>query len=245
MTQQINKQFIVVDGPDGIGKSTQVELLVQWLRAQVLSINNGKSKINIRAENFKEFNSSNTLFADLRNFIYSIYKKVPTTHLAEIIKINRNLAYEGLIDDYTVRSQVNLFSSTNIINYREIYNKYVAVCDRWNISTYCYLKAEDYEDEALSYLIDDKTVIPGLTIMLVGDNGCLRFANRPENNNMFEDNEQDYNKKLANVYKNFDTLLYSGKVIKINNDNKTKEETQMLIRKNVLNYLKGIWIDNK
>ena len=229
MTQTINKYFIAVEGPDGVGKSTQTKYLVEWLNEYI--IEGSQINTHFKVQQFKELNDADFIFKDIRNFVYSLYKKVSTPLLAEIIKINRYLVYDQLISDHT-NSEDYDFTTKKVRWY-----KYIAVCDRWNISTYSYLKAEDYNDLALSYLQDVNTVVPGLTIMLVGENAALRTANRPDNNNMFEDRSDDYNSNLAQTYIDFDTDLYAGKVLKINNDNLTKEDTKEIIREVVKNYL--------
>lgn len=232
MTQTINKYFIAVEGPDGVGKSTQTKYLVEWLNEYI--IEGSQINIHFKVQQFKELNDADFIFKDIRNFVYSLYKKVSTSLLAEIIKINRYLVYDQLISDHT-NSEDYDFTTKKVRWY-----KYIAVCDRWNISTYCYLKAEGYNDLALSYLNDSKTVLPGLTIMLVGQKASLRTANRPDNNNMFEDRSNEYNYALAQTYIDFDTSLYGSRVVKINNDNLTKEDTKEIIKEVINKYLLDI-----
>lgn len=229
MTQVIDKYFIAVEGPDGVGKSTQTKYLVEWLKDYI--IEGSQINTHFRVEQFKELNDNDFIFKDIRSFVYSLYKKVSTPLLAEIIKINRYLVYDQLISDHTNSKDYD-FTTKKVRWYKNI-----AICDRWNISTYCYLKAEGYDELALSYLQDDNTVVPGLTIMLVGENAAIRTANRPDNNNMFEDRSDDYNSNLAQTYIDFDTNLYAGNVVKINNDNLTKEDTMEIVREVVKNYL--------
>jgi thymidylate kinase len=233
MTQQIDKRLIAFEGPDGIGKTTQINNLCSW--SNDLIIEDLYNKVTIKSFVFKELNESDIIFKSLRSFIYSLYNKVSTNDLAEIIKINRYLVYENLIRDYVTDTE-----PFDLIKGKLSIKKYIALCDRWNISTYCYLKAKDYkEDICLSYLTDECTVIPGLTIMLVGINGATRTSNRLDNNNMFEDVGNDFNVKLAQTYIDFDTSLYAGKVVKINNDELTKEQTHELIKQAVLDYFRG------
>lgn len=75
--------------------------------------------------------------------------------------------------------------------------------------------------------------------MLVGMKGATRTSNRPDNNNMFEDIGNEFKIKLAQTYIDFDTSLYAGKVVKINNDDLTKEQTHELIKQAVLDYFKS------
>jgi thymidylate kinase len=231
MTQQIDNKLIVFEGPDGIGKTTQINNLCNW--SNDLIIEDLYNKVTIKSFVFKELNESDFIFKSLRSFIYSLYNKVSTNDLAEIIKINRYLVYDNLIRDYVTNTE-----PYDLIKGKLSIKKYIALCDRWNISTYCYLKAKDYkEDICLSYLTDANTVIPGLTIMLVGMNGATRTSNREANNNMFEDVGDEFNVKLAQTYIDFDTSLYAGKVVKINNDGLTKDETKDIIREVVKYYL--------
>ena len=37
MNTKLSGKFIVLDGPDGCGKSTQTEMLIQWLEKQGVS----------------------------------------------------------------------------------------------------------------------------------------------------------------------------------------------------------------
>jgi thymidylate kinase len=37
MTQQINKRLIAFTGPDGIGKTTQAKLLVNWMNSESIA----------------------------------------------------------------------------------------------------------------------------------------------------------------------------------------------------------------
>ena len=233
MTQEINKRLIVFEGPDGIGKTTQINNLCSW--SNDLIIEDLYNIVTIKPFVFKELNESDIIFKSLRNFIYSLYNKVSTNDLAEIIKINRYLVYENLIRDYVTDTE-----PYELVKGKLSIKKYIALCDRWNISTYCYLKAKGYNEElCLSYLTDKHTIIPGLTIMLVGMNGATRTSNRATNNNMFEDIGNEFKVRLAQTYIDFDTNLYAGKVVKINNDELTKEQTHELIKQVVLDYFKG------
>jgi thymidylate kinase len=151
--------------------------------------------------------------------VYSLYKQVDTVILANLIKLNRYVLQEDI-----KRTR----GSTR------------SVVDRWNICTYVYLKAKGVSEEiAATYLTDEHTVIPGLTIMLVGMNGATRTSNRPDNNNMFEDIGNEFKVRLAEAYIDFDISLYAGKVVKINNDELTKEQTHELIKQTVLAYFRN------
>jgi thymidylate kinase len=168
----------------------------------------------------KELNDSNYIFGLFRNLVYSLYKQVDVIILANLIQLNRYVLQQDLVKI--------LKSSTNV------------VMDRWNICTYCYVKASGYNETlAYTYLTDEYTIIPGLTIMLVGMNGATRTNNRALNNNMFEDVGIDFSVKLAQTYIDFDEASYAGIVVKINNDKLTKEETHELIKQAVLDYFKG------
>ena len=218
MTQQINKRLIAFTGPDGIGKTTQAGLLVDWINSEDF-----RHKYNYyNASYIKELNEYTYVFKSFRDLVYSLYKQVDVITLANVIKLNRYLLQDLVTIDL------------------EEYFDNITVVDRWNVCTYCYLKAKDVDEEtALSYLTDEHTLIPGLTIMLVGINGALRTGNRVNNNNMFEDTEDDFKSKLAHTYIDFDEDIYSGKIVKINNDELSKDETQYFIRKAVLQYLTG------
>ena len=211
MTQEINNRLIAFTGPDGIGKTTQAKLLVEWM--------NSKYYFHFsKTVYIKELNDSNHIYKSFRDIVYSLYKQVDTVTLASLIKLNRYVLQEDI-----KRTR----GSTR------------SVVDRWNICTYCYVKASGVNEVlAASYLTDEHTVIPGLTIMLVGMNGATRTSNRPDNNNMFEDVGDDFNVKLAKTYIEFDISLYKGKVVKINNDELTKEETHELIKQAVLDYFR-------
>ena len=218
MTQQIDNRLIAFTGPDGIGKTTQGKMLVDWINSEDIEY----SDLYYNAEYVKELSDSNHIFGLFRNIIYSLYKQVDVVTLANLIQLNR----------YVLQDKIN----TQISEYYDD----VIVVDRWNICTYCYVKANDIEESiAASYLTDKYTTIPGLTIMLVGMNGAIRTSNRPDNNNMFEDIGNEFNVKLAKTYIEFDTSLYKGKVVKINNDELTKEETHELIKQAVLDYFRG------
>ena len=220
MTQKIDSKLIVFTGPDGIGKTTQANMLVEWMNSTDF-----KDEYNslYKVTYIKELNSENHVFNSINKLINSLYKVANTQRIAELIKINRYLLY-----DY-IYTKINKYFDS------------ITVVDRWNICTYCYLKAKDYdEDVCLSYLNDEDTTIPGLTIMLVGIKGANRTTNREDNNNMFEGLGDHFNTKLANVYIDFDESLYNSKVVKINNDDLTKNQTQELIRDVVLEYIKSI-----
>ena len=218
MTQQINNRLVAFTGPDGIGKTTQAKLLVDWLQSDFLLLRD-------KVVYIKELNDSNHIFSLFRNIVYSLYKQVDVITLANVIQLNRYVLQEHIRD----QRLFNVGGSDQL-----------NVVDRWNICTYAYVKASGYNEVlAASYLTDEHTIIPGLTIMLVGMNGALRTSNREANNNMFEDVGDDFNVKLAQTYIDFDTDLYAGKVVKINNDNLTKEETHELIKQAVLDYFKG------
>ena len=212
MTQQIDKKIIAFTGPDGIGKTTQAKLLVDWMNSEYYF--HFSKTVYI-----KELNDSNHIYKSFRDMVYSLYKQVDTVTLANLIKLNRYVLQEDI-----KRTR----GSTR------------SVVDRWNICTYVYLKAKGVSEEiAVTYLTDEYTNIPGLTIMLVGVKGALRTSNRASNNNMFEDVGDDFNVKLAKTYIDFDISLYKGKVVKINNDELTKEETHELIKQAVLDYFRG------
>lgn len=225
MTQQIDKKLIAFTGPDGIGKTTQAKLLVDYIKSNCFNWMNDVVYV-------KELNDSNHIFSLFRNIVYCLYKQVEVITLANLIQLNRYVLQEYIRD----QRLFNIGSSDQL-----------NIVDRWNICTYCYVKASGYNEVlATSYLTDEHTVIPGLTIMLVGMNGANRVAKRQydiengnSNNNMFEDVGNDFNVKLAQTYINFDTNLYAGKVVKINNDELTKEETHELIKQAVLDYFKG------
>lgn len=219
MKQIINNNLIAFTGPDGIGKTTQSKLLVNWINSKEFRDNYKHYYANY----VKELNDSNYIFKALKELVYSLYKQVSVITLANAIKVNR----------YILQDEINIELKD--------YSNTIVVVDRWNICTYSYLKSKDIvEDICLSYLNDSNTVIPGLTIMLVGMNGATRTENRKENNNMFEDVGNEFNTKLAQTYIDFDESLYAGKIVKINNDNLTKDETQELIRVAVFEYLTGI-----
>ena len=218
MTQQIIERLIAFTGPDGIGKTTQAKLLVDWINSEDFRHKYNYYKVSY----IKELNELNYVFKSFRDLVYSLYKQVDVITLANVIKLNRYLLQDLIANDLEEH-----FDS-------------ITVVDRWNVCTYCYLKAKDIDEEiALSYLIDESTLIPGLTIMLVGMNGAHRTSNRIDNNNMFEDTEDAFKTKLAQIYIDFEEDMYSGKIVKINNDELTKDETQHLIRKAVLQYLTG------
>jgi thymidylate kinase len=226
MTQQINKRLIAFTGPDGIGKTTQAKLLVDWINSEADKgpYYNNDEYINLyyNAEYIKELSDSDYIFEAFRNLVISLYPLVDTVTLANVIKLNR----------YVLQDQINT-------QLNEYYDDIIVV-DRWNICTYVYLKAKGVSEEiAASYLTDEHTIIPGLTIMLVGMNGATRTFNRPDNNNMFEDIGSEFKIRLAEAYLDFDTNLYAGKVVKINNDDLTKEQTHELIKQAVLDYFKG------
>jgi thymidylate kinase len=212
MTQQIDNRLIAFTGPDGIGKTTQAKLLVDWMNSEYYF---HFSKIVY----IKELNDSNHIYKSFRDMVYSLYKQVDTVILANLIKLNRYVLQEDI-----KRTR----GSTR------------SVVDRWNICTYVYLKAKGVSEEiAVTYLTDEHTVIPGLTIMLVGINGATRTSNRPNNNNMFEDIGNEFKVRLAEAYTDFDISLYAGKVVKINNDELTKEQTHELIKQTVLAYFRN------
>lgn len=212
MTQQIDKKIIAFTGPDGIGKTTQAKLLVDWMNSDYYF--HFSKTVYI-----KELNDSNHIYKLFRDTVYSLYKQVDTVTLANLIKLNRYVLQEDI-----KRTR----GSTR------------SVVDRWNICTYVYLKAKGVSEKiAVTYLTDEYTVIPGLTIMLVGMKGATRTSNRNANNNMFEDIGEDFNVKLAQTYIDFDTNLYASKVVKINNDEMTKEETHELIKEAVLDYFRN------
>ena len=218
MTQQINNRLIAFTGPDGIGKTTQGKMLVDWINSEDIEY----SDLYYNAKYVKELSDSNHIFGLFRNIIYSLYKQVDVVTLANLIQLNR----------YVLQDKIN----TQISEYYDD----VIVVDRWNVCTYCYVKASGVDQVlAASYLTDEHTVIPGLTIMLVGVKGAIRTSNRASNNNMFEDVGDDFNVKLAKTYIDFDISLYKGKVVKINNDELTKEETHELIKQAVLDYFRG------
>ena len=217
MTQQINNRLIAFTGPDGIGKTTQGKMLVDWMNSESIAWMDWYNVAYV-----KELNDDNHIFKQFRNLVYSLYKQVSVVTLANVIQLNRYVLQDELIKH--LRHNINK----------------IIVVDRWNICTYCYLKAKDIiEDICLSYLTDEHTVIPGLTIMLVGMNGALRTSNRAANNNMFEDVGDDFNVKLAQTYIDFDTSIYPSKVVKINNDEMTKEQTHELIKQAVLDYFRN------
>ena len=217
MTQQINNRLIAFTGPDGIGKTTQGKMLVDWMNSESIAWMDWFNVAYV-----KELNDENHIFSLFRNIIYSLYKQVDVVTLANLIQLNRYVLQKDLVGE--LKANINK----------------VIVVDRWNICTYVYLKTNDIEESiATSYLTDEHTVIPGLTIMLIGMNGATRTANRAANNNMFEDVGDDFNVKLAKKYIDFDTSLYNGKVVKINNDELTKEETHKLIKQAVLDYFRG------
>lgn len=222
MTQHINNRLIAFTGPDGIGKTTQAKLLVDWINSEEFKNLEYKHIFDFfDAEYIKELNDSDYIFESFRNLVISLYPLVDTVTLANVIKLNR----------YVLQDQI----STQM---NEYYDDLIVV-DRWNICTYVYLKAKGVsEDIASTYLTDKYTTIPGLTIMLVGMNGATRTSNRPDNNNMFEDIGNEFKIRLAEAYIDFDTSLYKGKVVKINNDELTKEETHELIKQAVLDYFR-------
>lgn len=216
MTQQIDNRLIAFTGPDGIGKTTQAKLLVDWMN------HNPRSDMSwFNVAYVKELNDENHIFSLFRSLVYSLYKQVDVITLANLIKLNRYVLQKDLVGE--LKANINK----------------VIVVDRWNICTYCYVKASGVDQVlATSYLTDEHTVIPGLTIMLVGVKGATRTSNRDANNNMFEDVGDDFNVKLAKTYIEFDISLYKGKVVKINNDELTKEETHELIKQAVLDYFR-------
>jgi thymidylate kinase len=227
MTQQINNRLIAFTGPDGIGKTTQCKLLVDWMNAK-----GDVGDCYCTASYIKELNDSNYIFKYFRELIYSLYNNVFIVTLANLIKLNRYLVWEDIKESRRFNLEYNAG------NYFS--EEHFDIVDRWNICSYVYLKANNIEESiAASYLTDEHTIIPGLTIMLVGMNGALRTSNRASNNNMFEDVGDDFNVKLAKTYIEFDTSLYKGKVVKINNDELTKEETHELIKQAVLDYFRG------
>ena len=217
MTQQVNNRLIAFTGPDGIGKTTQGKMLVDWMNSESIAWIKWFNVVYV-----KELSDSNHIFGLFRNIIYSLYKQVDVVTLANLIQLNRYVLQKDLVGE--LKANINK----------------VIVVDRWNICTYCYVKASGVDQVlAASYLTDEHTVIPGLTIMLVGVKGATRTSNRASNNNMFEDVGDDFNVKLAKTYIEFDTSLYNGKVVKINNDELTKEETHELIKQAVLDYFRG------
>jgi thymidylate kinase len=217
MTQQIDNRLIAFTGPDGIGKTTQGKMLVDWMNSESIAWIKWFNVVYV-----KELSDSNHIFGLFRNIIYSLYKQVDVVTLANLIQLNRYVLQKDLVGE--LKANINK----------------VIVVDRWNICTYCYVKASGVDQVlAASYLTDEHTVIPGLTIMLVGVKGATRTSNRASNNNMFEDVGDDFNVKLAKTYIEFDTSLYNGKVVKINNDELTKEETHELIKQAVLDYFRG------
>lgn len=217
MTQQIDNRLIAFTGPDGIGKTTQGKMLVDWMNSESIAWIKWFNVVYV-----KELSDSNHIFGLFRNIIYSLYKQVDVVTLANLIQLNRYVLQKDLVGE--LKANINK----------------VIVVDRWNICTYCYVKASGVDQVlAASYLTDEHTVIPGLTIMLVGVKGATRTSNRASNNNMFEDVGDDFNVKLAKTYIEFDTSLYKGKVVKINNDELTKEETHELIKQAVLDYFRG------
>lgn len=221
MTQQIDNRLIAFTGPDGIGKTTQANKLVDWINSEEYKEQITSVKECFEAEYIKELNDSDYISKAFRNLVYCLYKQVDVVTLANLIQLNR----------YVLQDQINYQHSQ--------YYHELTIVDRWNICTYCYVKANDIEESiAVTYLTDEHTVIPGLTIMLVGMNGATRTTNRATNNNMFEDIGDDFNVKLAKTYIEFDISLYKGKVVKINNDELTKEETHELIKQAVLDYFR-------
>ncbi len=226
MTQQVLEKLIAFEGPDGIGKTKQSGLLVDWL-------NNEYSNRRWEGANYyKELNEYTYIYKAFRDLVYKLYEQCfPTYVLADIIRLNRYVLQEEIMKHMSNDEDNTLY-----------------VIDRWNISTYNYLKADKYSDsesiysdeECLYYLHDKDTRVPGLTIMLVGLNGVTRQANRSNNNNMFEDVDNTHKLRLAQSYIDFDTSLYAGKVVKINNDNMTVEQTQQVIREEVIKYLEGL-----
>lgn len=224
MTQQIDNRLIAFTGPDGIGKTTQAKLLVEWMNSESIAWMDWYNVAYV-----KELNDENHIFSLFRNIVYSLYKQVDVVTLANLIQLNRYVLQRDLTSE--------LKANTNK----------VIVVDRWNICTYCYVKASGYNDVlASTYLTDEHTVIPGLTIMLVGMNGANRVAKRQydiengnPNNNMFEDVGDDFNVRLAQTFVNFNDASYAGKVVKINNDEMTKEQTHEVIKQVVLDYFRG------
>lgn len=217
MTQQINNRLIAFTGPDGIGKTTQAKLLVEWMNSESIAWMDWYNVAYV-----KELNNENHIFSLFRSLVYSLYKQVDVITLANLIQLNRYVLQRDLTSELKVNT-----------------NK-VIVVDRWNICTYCYVKASGCNDVlASTYLTDKHTVIPGLTIMLVGMNGAIRTSNRDANNNMFEDVGDDFNVKLAQIYIDFDDASYAGIVVKINNDEMTKEQTHEVIKQVVLDYFRG------
>jgi thymidylate kinase len=224
--QKIDYKLIVIDGRDGIGKTTQSKMLCEWFNS---------FKKGYQLNYVKELNESSFMFKAVRDLVYNLYNVIPTNYLADLIKINRYLVYDYITQDRGLDFNLD-------------FNNTLYLIDRWNISTYCYLIADGYANLALSYLTDKHTVIPGLTILLVGDKGKQRMLNRKTthdkesctNNNMFEDKQDSFNDLLSEAYTNFDVSLYPSKVVKINNDELTKQETQLLIRKVVTEYLDSV-----
>lgn len=223
MTQIILDKLIAVEGPDGIGKTKQAGLLVYWLNEEF------NSRYCMYAFYQKELNSTNHIYTGFRELIYSLYGSVSTKTIARLAALNRYVLQEDIKEDLTSSGAL-------------------CVVDRWNISTHIYLKCDpkyndkSFEDihNAYYYLDDINTYVPGLTIMLVGMNGIERQANRSANNNMFEDVDIEHKRRLAQSYIDFDTSLYAGKVVKINNDYLTVDETQGWIRQEVIKYLESI-----
>jgi thymidylate kinase len=227
MTQQIDNRLIAFTGPDGIGKTTQAKLLVDWMNEQ-----GDIEDCYWTASYIKELNDSNYIFKYFRELIYSLYNKVFIVTLANLIKLNRYLVWENIKDTRRYNSEYN---AGNYVG-----EEHFDIIDRWNICSYVYLKANDIEESiAATYLTDEHTTIPGLTIMLVGMNGATRTSNRPDNNNMFEDIGNEFKVRLAEAYIDFDISLYAGKVVKINNDELTKEQTHELIKQTVLAYFRN------
>lgn len=226
MTQQILQTLIAFEGPDGIGKTKQSGLLVDWLN------NNYDNRRWDGATYYKELNETNHIYKSFRQLVYNLYKQVSTKILADIIKINRYVLQEEIVKHMSEDKDDDV----------------LYIVDRWNISTYNYvisdpsfnIKCINDVIIAASYLDDKDTYIPGLTIMLVGMNGVNRQANRSDNNNMFEDVDLTYKQRLAHSYIDFDTSLYAGKVVKINNDNMTVEQTHQVIKEEVINYLDSL-----
>jgi thymidylate kinase len=217
MTQQINNRLIAFTGPDGIGKTTQGKMLVDWMNSESIAWMDWFNVAYV-----KELNDENHIFSLFRSLVYSLYKQVDVVTLANLIQLNRYVLQKDLVGE--LKANINK----------------VIVVDRWNVCTYCYVKASGVDQVlAASYLTDEHTVIPGLTIMLVGLNGATRTSNRAANNNMFEDVGDDFNVKLAKTFLSFNNSIYPGKVVKINNDELTKKQTHELIKQVVLDHFRG------
>ena len=122
MTRQINERLIAFTGPDGIGKTTQAGLLVDWINSEDF-----RHKYNYyKASYIKELNEYNYVFKSFRDLVYSLYKQVDVITLANVIKLNRYILQDLVAIDL------------------EEYFDNITVVDRWNVCTYCYLKAKEF-----------------------------------------------------------------------------------------------------